>query len=252
MYPRHGTSKVGTPTNARFLGGAELRHAPPGPRRSHHRPPLPTRSKHRLRFLQRADKARAQKWLLKGRGVVALERPRDCAACSVSDVFVGKMREQFASVNANVCIEERTYTTRHGTKAKRKVKRRQAKQTPELPPQVAADNENAWISTTLWDIERGFSTLPSARGGGRPLPEPSPSYVHSRAVARDRRMVFGLRSGVGGQAPEKTARSRGGASSIQIWSARSGSSSIRTYSRASAGHGANSTSWSALVPPGRL
>lgn len=89
--------------------------------------------------------------------------------CRVGADLVGRIREKMRPVTiANDSETERTYRTKHGktsTMRTGNVGRGKGKSEDEpqldLPSRIIADNENGWISSALWEIERQIMLLPS-------------------------------------------------------------------------------------------
>lgn len=87
--------------------------------------------------------------------------------CLVGHPLVAQMREEMKpAISGTSTTETRTYTTKHGTTSKQKRKKKQkqeqateAETQQALPLQVQQDNENAFISTALWDVERLITKL---------------------------------------------------------------------------------------------
>jgi hypothetical protein len=80
--------------------------------------------------------------------------------CHVGHPFVGQLRNELAVTGSS--SSERTYTTKHGTKAKMKTKnigRKPKPAKPKMTPQMKWDLDHHWISAALDEINEQIASL---------------------------------------------------------------------------------------------
>lgn len=89
--------------------------------------------------------------------------------CNVSDILVAATRKQLAPVHLQevedtprkVSRGGKTYTQNTANIGKSRTSGDEQPPPPRpLPPQIVRDNENGWISSALWEIERQIDKLP--------------------------------------------------------------------------------------------
>jgi len=126
-----------------------------------------------------ADKRQAVAKLLNDKEWRAWSDREIARQCRVSDTLVLRLRQELMPVTASKSSDDtRTYRTKHGTTARMntakvgKARGRQGSLEPDAPdpplaapspsvaPSIARDNENGWISSALWEIERQIDALP--------------------------------------------------------------------------------------------